>query len=80
MEAGSLGKVRIAHVGWGLAEEQAAFLGFCRENLAQHRKLVQDHKAGLRTSCGETAMQGNNKALRNDTLAKTPNCLQMPVV
>lgn len=67
-------------MGWGLADEQATSLGFCREDLAQHRKLVQDHIAGLRTRCGETAMQGNNKAARSDMLAKTPNCLQMPVV
>lgn len=59
---------------------QATSLGFRGEELAQHRELIQDHIAGLRTRCGETAMQGKNKALRNDMLARTPNCRQMPVV
>lgn len=40
----------------------------------------QDHTAGLRPRCGKTIMQRENEALRNDMLAKTPNCLQMPVV
>lgn len=34
------------------------------------RKLVQDHIAGLGPRCGWTAMQGKNKALQNDMLAK----------
>lgn len=41
--------------------EPETSLGFCREDLAQHRELVQDHTAGLRDRCGETVMQEKTK-------------------
>jgi hypothetical protein len=50
--------------------EQAASLGFCRKYLVEYRELHQDHRAGLRPSCGKTAMQGKNKTLWKDMLVK----------